>query len=152
MEVSRWAVENWFDILNAIGIISGLFFTAHSLRSETKTRKVANLLAMTANHREIWKETFTRPDLAEVVNPSADVVKQPVTYDQEIFVKMVILQLSSVYEALKNELVIQQEGLRRDAASFLSLPIPGAVWEKIKVFQNADFAAFIENCRRGPLS
>ena len=62
---------------------------------------------------------------------------------------MVVLHTSSVYEALKDELVTKQEGMRFDVGSFFSLPVPQAVWEKIKRFQNKDFVAFVEMCRRG---
>ncbi len=149
MEGLRWILENWFTVLSAVGVIGGLFFTAFSLRSETKTRKISNLIAMTANHREVWKELFHRPELARVVDSSADVTKQMITSDEEAFVNMVVIHTSSVYEALKDELLIKQEGLRRDVGLFFSLPIPRAIWERIKVVQNEDFVAFVETCRRG---
>src|SRR4051794_7017954 len=97
MEGSRWIADNWFDILSAVGIIGGLCFTAFSLRSETKTRRVANLLAVTANHREIWREFYRRPELSRVLDPSSDVATQGLTAAEEEFVKFVILHLSSVY-------------------------------------------------------
>jgi hypothetical protein len=106
---------------------------------------VANLLAITANYREVWKEFFRSPELVRVIEPSADVAKQPVTPAEEFFVNMVISHTSSVYEALKHELVIKQEGLRRDVRLFFSLPVPKAVWTKTKLLQNQDFAAFIES-------
>ena len=149
MEGLRWIAENWFTALSAVGIVGGLFFTATSLRSETKTRRIANQLAMTANHRDVWKELFHRPELARVVDPAAEVAKQPLTPEEQAFVTMVILHLSSVYEALKDELVIKQHGLRRDVESFFALPIPKAVWEETKLLQNEDFVAFVEKCRRG---
>jgi len=149
MGIGEWLSQNWFDLFSSVGIIGGLWFTAVSLRSETKTRRVANLLTITANYREVWKEFFRSPELARVIEPSADVAKQPVTPAEEFFVSMVISHISSMYEALKDELVTKQEGLRRDVGSFLSLPIPQAVWKTVKIFQNADFIAFVEKCRRG---
>lgn len=149
MEGLRWIAENWFTALSAVGIVGGLFFTATSLRSETKTRRIANQLTMTANHRDVWKELFHNPALARVVDPTAEVAKQPLTPEEQAFITMVILHLSSVYEALKDELVIKQHGLRRDAAAFFALPIPKAVWEETKLLQNEDFVAFVEKCRRG---
>ena len=149
MGVGEWISQNWFDLFSSAGIIGGLWFTAVSLHSETKTRRVANLLTITANYREVWKEFFHSQELARVIEPSADVAKKPVTPAEKYFVNMVISHTSSMYEALKDELVIKQEGLRRDVGSFLSLPIPQAVWEKTKIFQNADFVAFMEKCRRG---
>jgi len=141
----KWMAENGFNLFSSAGIIGGLWFTAVSLRSETKTRRVANLLTITANHREVWKEFFHSPELARVIKPSADVSKQPVTPAEEFFVHMIISNTSSIYEALKDELVTKQEGLRRDVKSFFSLPVPNAVWQGTKLLQNQDFAAFIES-------
>jgi len=145
MGVGEWISQNWFDLFSSAGIIGGLWFTAVSLHSETKTRRVANLLTITANYREIWKEFFRSPELVRVIEPSADVAKQPVTPAEEFFVNMVISHTSSVYEALKDELLIKQERLRRDVKSFFSLPVPKAVWTKTKLLQNQDFAVFIES-------
>jgi hypothetical protein len=145
MGVWEWLSQNWFDLFSSAGIIGGLWFTAVSLRSETKTRRIANLLTITANHREVWKEILYRPDLSRVLDDSADVANQPITPTEKFFVNMVISNTSSMYEALKDELVTKQEGLRRDVKSFFSLPIPNAVWIKTKLLQNQDFAAFIES-------
>lgn len=143
--MTQWLAENWFDLLSTLGIIGGLLFTAVSLHSETKTRRIANLLTITANYREVWKEFFQWPELARVIDPLADVAKQPVTPDEEFFVNMVISHTGSVYEALQDELLTKREGLRRDVRSFFSLPIPKAVWNNTKLLQNQDFAAFIES-------
>ncbi len=58
---NQWLLEHWETLLNNLGIIGGLVFSATSLliaaasfRSDTKTRQVSNLLAMTANYREVW--------------------------------------------------------------------------------------------------
>lgn len=58
-----------------------------------------------------------------------------------------IQHINSVYCAMNNQLVVKVEGLRRDIAQFLSLPIPREIWEKIKALQNYDFVAFVESCR-----
>lgn len=133
--------------LNTVGVVSGLFFTAASFRSEAKTRRVANLLTITKNHREIWADYYRNSELMRVLDATADLAKQPVTRGEEIFVNLVILHLSSVFHALKDELVINQEGLRRDVWSFFNLPIPRCVWEQAKVLQNDAFVAFVEQCR-----
>ena len=143
--MAQWFTENWFNLLSSVGIIGGLWFTAVSLHSETKTRRIANLLTITANYREVWKEFFRSPELARVIDPAANVTKQPVTPAEEFFLNLVISHTSSTYEALKDELLTKQEGLRRDVRSFFSLPIPKAVWTKSKLLQNQDFAAFIDS-------
>ncbi|HEV2437804.1 MAG TPA: hypothetical protein VG077_17550 [Verrucomicrobiae bacterium] len=147
MEIWGWISQNWFNLLSAGGIIGGLWFTAFSLRSATKSQRVANLLTITANHREIWKEFLNNPKLKRVRDTGADTAKQPVSDAERVFVTMVILHIGSVYYATNDELVIKLEGLRRDIAQFLSLPIPQAVWEKMKVVQNDALVRFIEECR-----
>lgn len=147
MGIWNWLADNSFNLLSAAGIISGFFFTAHSFRSETKTRRVANLLTITANHREVWKVYLTDKSLARVRDASADIIKQPVTDAERVFCTFVILHMSSVFYAMSDQLVVKVEGLRRDIAQFLSMPIPSEVWSKIKVLQNDEFAAFVESCR-----
>ena len=144
-DMAQWLSENWFNLFSSIGIISGLWFTAVSLHSETKTRRIANLLAVTSNYREIWKEFFHSPALARVIDPSADVTKQPVTSAEELFVGLIISHINSVFYATNDELVVKWEGLRRDVKAFFSLPVPRAVWNTTKLLQNQDFAAFIES-------
>jgi hypothetical protein len=147
MEIWGWFVQNLFTILSSVGIIAGLWFTAFSLRAETKTRRVANLLTVTANHREIWTEFIRNEKLARVADAGAEPMKQPITDVEMVFVNMVIQHINTVYYIMNDQLVIHFEGLRRDIAEFLALPIPKSVWEKSKQFQNADFVAFVESCR-----
>ncbi len=144
-DMIQWAGENWFNLLSTVGIIGSLLFTAVSLHSETVTRRIANLLAITSNHRAVWKVYLHSPELARVLDPKADVASQPVTVKEECFVLLVIAHTSSVHEALQDELLIKQEGLRRDVVRFFSLPVPKAVWDKSKWLQNQDFVAFIDS-------
>ena len=147
MGIEEWIFQNWFDLFSSAGIIGGLWFTAISLRSEAKTRRIANLLTITANHREVWKIFLNNKGLARVRDASADTIKQPVTDAERVFVTFVILHMNGVFYAMSDQLVVQVEGLRRDIAQFFSLPIPRDVWEKVKVLQNDDFVAFVESCR-----
>jgi hypothetical protein len=145
MEGIRWIADNWVTLLNAVGVVGGLFFTATAVRSATKTQRIANLIALTSNHREVWREFFRNPELARVLDSSADLEKDPVTPEEREFVNMVVLHVSSAYESLKDELMIRQDGLERNMRSFFSLPIPRTVWEKTKTFQNEDFVKFVED-------
>src|SRR5260221_13307070 len=64
----NWASDNWFILLQSLGIIGGLLFTAASLRLDEKTRRVGNLMAITKNHREIWTALYDRPELSRVLD------------------------------------------------------------------------------------
>ena len=147
MGIWGWLANNSFSLLSAVGIIGGLWFTAISFRSETKTRRVANLLSDTANQREIWKIFLTDKQLVRVLDPLANTRNQPVTPAERLFVVMMILHINTVFSATQNELLIKMEGWSRDIADFLSLPIPRDVWENIKAVQNDYFTAFVESCR-----
>lgn len=147
MVLGDWFSNNAFNLISALGVIASLCFTAVSLRSETKTRRIANLLAVTANHREVWKLYLKDKQLARVRDASADTIKQPITDAERIFVNMVIQHLNTVFSATHDQLVVKVEGMRRDIAQFFSLPIPSQVWNNLKPLQNDDFVAFVEGCR-----
>ena len=147
MGFGEWFANNAVNLLSTFGIVGSFFYTAMSFRSEAKTRRIANLLAITANHREVWKVFVNDKSLTRVLSPAADTIKQPVTESEKAFVTLAIAHISSVYYTMNDQLVINLDGLRRDIVQFLSLPIPREVWEKIKVLQNDDFAAFVESCR-----
>ena len=143
--MAQWLTENWFNLFSSLGIIGGLWFTAVSLHSETKTRRIANLLTVTANYREIWKEFFHSPILARVIDPAVDVTQSPITPVEELFVGLIISHINSVFYATNDALVVEWEGLRRDVGLFFSLLVPNAVWQRTKLLQNQDFAAFIDS-------
>lgn len=143
--MEQWVAANWFNLASTIGIIGSFWFTAVALRSETKTRRIANLLTITGNYREIWKVFLDMPVLSRVIDPAADVAKQPVTPAEELFVGLIISHLNTVFYAMNDALVIEWDGLRRDVRSFFSLPIPHAVWSATKRLQNQDFAAYIDS-------
>ena len=144
--MGAWIVENWFNLLSAVGITASLLFTAVSLRSETKTRRVANLLTLTQNHREIWSQLFDHPVLGRVLAPDVDLSKVPMTLDERWYANLVIQHVSSAYEAMKSGLAIKPEGLAKDVGWFFSLPIPRAVWRATEYLQNPDFVDFVSEC------
>lgn len=146
MGIGEWLSQNSLNLVGSVIAIIGLWFTAFAIRSETKARRVANLIAVTENHREIWAEYSQSPDLWRVLDPTADLTKQPITLREAVFTRSVIFQLNSAYYATKDDLIIKLEGLRRDAFEFLSLPIPMATWKLIKDKQNDEFVAFVESC------
>jgi hypothetical protein len=106
-----------------------------------------NLLKLTQSHREVWKEVLNHPKLIRVLSPDVDFVQAPVTTEEEIFVPLVTQHLVSVFRAMRKDLTISPEGLRREIWQFFSLPIPQQVWIGIQVMQDDDFVAFVESCR-----
>ena len=147
MEFGPWIGQNWFVLLQSLAIIASMLFTGFSLRRDARGRRIANLIDLTAGHRDIWAQQFDRrPQLARFLNPKANVTRKAVTDAERIFVTLIILHLSSVYHALEDALSVTPEGLRQDVKSLFSLPIPNAVWEKIKALQDEEFMKFVDEC------
>lgn len=144
--MGAWIAANWFVLLQSVGIIGGLLFTAVSLRSDTHTRRISNLLTITNQHREIWSRLFDRPELARVLSESADVNRAQVTEVESLLIRLLILHLSSSYHAIKDGVFLSPEGVRKDIAWFFSLPLPKTVWRHWRRFQDRAFVAFVDEC------
>ena len=145
MGIWEWVSQNWFNVFSSIGIMGSFWVGIMAVRSDAKTRQVSNLLAVTANYRQVWKDYFDNPKLSRVLEAKVDVKSQPVTPEEEFFINQVIFHVSTFYYATKENLFIAQAGARHDIGDLFSLPIPRAVWSKSKLLQNLDFAAFIDS-------
>lgn len=110
----KWLTEHWFEALESIGIVSGLVFTSLTMRWDEKSTRVTNLLTLKREHRELWTELYRRPKLARVVNPMADLKHAPVTDEESLFVGLLIVHLNATYQAIKQGVSIELEGLRED--------------------------------------
>lgn len=55
-----------------------------------------------------------------------------------------ILHLASSYEATKHGMYFAEAGLHADVREFFSRPIPWAIWEEVKIYQDSDFVRFLE--------
>lgn len=144
--LGTWIAANWFVLLQSVGIIGGLIFTAVSLRSDTHTRRISNLLTITNQHREIWSRLFDRPELARVLSESAGPAQSPITAVEALLIRRLILHLSSSYHAIKDGVFLSPEGVRKDIAWFFSLPLPKAVWRRWRDFQDRSFVAYVDGC------
>ena len=139
--------EYGFGLIGAGSAVVGLFFTAISIRAETHTRRIGNLISLTESHRDIWKVFIQEPRLARILNPYADLGVLPVSAVEERFVLLLVLHLHATYRALEDKLLPRLDGIRQDVGWLFSLPIPSAVWERYKALQDADFVRFVEDCR-----
>jgi hypothetical protein len=44
MEAFHWLIEHWFDLIQTVGIIGGLLFTAHAIRKDEMARTISNTI------------------------------------------------------------------------------------------------------------
>lgn len=144
----HWVREHGFDLLGSVGIIASLGFTTLSFRKEESSRRIGNLLTLTAAHRDIWSQLFSRPDLARILEPNPDLTKKPVTNEEALFVTFLLLHLNATWQAMEEGVFRTRQAVARDIRWFFSRPIPKSVWEKSKAFQDADFVRFVEDSRK----
>jgi hypothetical protein len=82
-----------------------------------------------------------------VLDPKANLKEKPVTEEEELFMMLLLVHLSTARHAITDRMLATPEGLRKDINWFFSLPVPNAVWEKVKVRHDESFVAFVESCR-----
>jgi len=145
MEELHWFAENWFELLQTVGIVGGLLLNAYATWRLHQSRKISNLITIKQEHREIWMESYDQPRLSRIRERNVDLHKEPVADEEEMFVNLLVLHLDTVHRAMKAGMFVNLEGLQMDIKGFFSLPIPQAVWEKAKRFQDRDFVRFIED-------
>jgi len=141
----HWLVDNWFTALQSLAILSGFAFTCITLRRDERSRWVSNLFELTAHHRDVWTQIFTKPELRRVLSSNPDLVRQPVTENETLFVSFLVLHLNSTHQAIKQRLIELPEGLGADICMFFAHPIPRSVWNELRKFQDKDFVIFVES-------
>ena len=144
MSFAPWLTENWFQLLQSIGIVGSLFYAARSFQFGAKVQRSRNLIEITGHHREIWSQLYRSPELSRVREEHPDLGNEPITVAEELFVTQVILHLSSAFRASKQGVISSIEGTEADVRRFFSNPIPREVWNRKREFQDRDFAMFME--------
>jgi hypothetical protein len=143
METFRWFAEHWFESVETLGVVGSLLFTAYIAHKDERSRQISNMFAVNERHDFIWSQ-LGEPGLARVRQKDVNLREQPVTDREWAFVTMLLLHLDTVRRALQAGLFITLDGLQSDIRYFLSLPIPRAVWETIRPFQDKEFIELVE--------
>jgi hypothetical protein len=146
MTLKEWIGHNWFALVQTVALAFGLLLIGIALLLEARARRVGNLIQLTQQHRDLWERMYSQPELARILDPGADLTKIEVTAEEEMFVVFIILHLSSTYYAMRSGFFQKLHGLSKDIERFFSLPIPHAVWDKVKVLQEPPFVKFVERC------
>lgn len=152
MGFSEWVGQNWLSLVQMGALGGGLLFAGTAVILDARARRIGNLIQLTQQHRDLWERLYMQPDLARILDPTADTVKSPVTVEEERFVIFLILHLGNTYYATRAGFYQKLPGLRKDIERFFSLPIPHAVWEKVKDLQDESFVRFVEMSLSGPAS
>lgn len=139
-----WLGQNSFSLVET-GLLSGcLIFIGFALFLDSRARRVANLIQLTKDHRDLWERMISQPELSRILDPKTDLYKSPVRPEEEAFVIFLILHLSNFYYGMRSGFFPRPHGLRKDIERFFSLPIPRAVWQKVKDLQDTPFVEFVD--------
>jgi len=152
MGFNEWVGYNWLALLQTGTVAGGLLLVGFAILLDSRARRVGNLIQLTQQHRDLWERLYTQPELAHILDPAADPAQTPVTAEEELFVIFLILHLSSTYYAMRVGFFQKLRGLRKDIEQLFSLPIPRAVWDKVKDLQDEPFVKFVERSIADPSS
>src|ERR1039457_6457378 len=144
MGFNEWIGHNWLALIQTGTLAGGLLFTGVAVLLDARARRGGNLIQLTQQHRDLWERLYIQPELARILDPAADPARSPVTAEEEMFVIFLVLHLSNTYYAMRAGLFQKLRGLRKDIEQFFSLPIPRAVWEKVKDLEDESFVRFVE--------
>ena len=145
MDFVHWLGEHFASILNAAGVVGGLLFTGFALRGEAKARRLANFLTLTEHHRDLWTRVHERPELARVLSEDPELTAHPITEEEDLFVNLLVIHLNSTFLAIREGALVRPDHLQEAVRWLYTRPIPRAVWERTKQFQDRKFVAFVES-------
>jgi len=149
---SSWFKDNWFNIVQTLGILAGLRMTAAAANREAEARKrdahareIMNIITLAEHHRDLWRGITEKPELRRIFKTDADVAKFPPTLDEELAINEAITHYMTGWRVATAGGVTTLEELGKDIRWFLSLPLPAAVWKKNSEFKNLQFVEFVNH-------
>jgi len=143
-EFLSWIQDNWAEVVTAIGIIVGVFFTVASFCQKIKKENKDEEYALLQEHKELWRGANERTELKRVFDSQVDLNACPITASELVFLNEVFIHFERGWKAAKQNTFLKMETYVADVRWFLAHPFPRAVWEKTKQSRNPEFVRFVE--------
>ena len=140
-----WLQQDWFDLIQTLGIVCSTALTGAALHRETRARKLGHDLTLVAHHRELWSETHRRPDLGRIFQADVDLVAAPMTTAEDEFLNLVIEHFTTGWLIAKDTPFLTRKVLAADAGTFFARPLPRMAWNQTKHARDPQFVHFIED-------
>ena len=144
--LGEWATNNWFSLLQSLGIVFGLLFTATAIRRDAAARRASDLLSLSERHQELWSELYRRPELRRIRSKEVDLVAEPVTPAEEEFLKLVFVHFHVGWLVARRGALVPMEAVKQDVRTFFSLPIPKIIWKAVCDSTDPKFVEFVVTC------
>ena len=142
----EWIGENWFSLVQTLGILTGLLVTGRTLRSDLRSRRITDQLTLTQLHRDLWRQLREDRELLRILAEQPDLVSTPVTAAERDFLNSVFVHFINGWLIARAGGLLTSDAFARDVRSFFRLPIPCVVWLESKDRYDPDFAAFVKQC------
>lgn len=139
-----WAEQNWFPLVQTLGILGSLIATYIALIRDRKAWKLGNYLTLAGHHRDLWRDAHSNPALDRILTTEADLIAKPITPQEQEFLNLVIVHFHTGWIVAREKVYLPLELLAADAKAFFQLPLPREVWKRNRTFQDPQFARFIE--------
>lgn len=146
--VAGWLETNWFNLVQTVALLLGLIFTGLGFARDSRSRRLSNLLALKEEHRELWSTIHDKPELARVLEPELDLVGSPMTNQEEVFLRQMIVHFAVAWELARDGMPLDMAAFQHDAREVFSLPLPKLAWERAFKAQDPRFANFITEAVR----
>ena len=144
-----WLDQNWFSLVQSIGIIGSILLATRSMRRERRARRIGDYLALAQQHRDLWGDLHRRPELARVTAEQVDLLARPIVPAEEEFLILVIAHFQTGWLLAREDSLLSLSVLARDARAFFQLPLPFDVWDRTKAPRDPAFVQFVEDaCAR----
>ena len=144
VEFIPWAKNNWFNLIQTAGIMGSLWMTAAAAKREAKAQETENLIALKAQHHELWNGVLEKPELQRILQPDADVGNLPLTAVERAFIDMVFVHFQTGWMLARSGAWISLTEIQADIGDFFTLPLPSAFWVQTKKFRNSQFVRFVD--------
>lgn len=152
MELIHWITSHGYSLLETVGIIASLGFTAVSFQRDDRSRRISNLFALTAQRRDIWTQSSMGTPSGRACWMRRSISGRRRSPTRRRFITLLLLHLSATCRASREGIFSTQQALGCDIRGFLHLPIPNLVWQESKEFIEPDSVDFVEACQKGDLT
>lgn len=147
---AAWLNQNWFNAVQTFGIVGSTLLAVFVVLRDSRARRSADHLALTAQHRELWSELHRRPELARVGQAEVDLVAAPISVAEEEFLMLALNHFHAGWLLVKQGGLVSLEVLAADARAFVQLPLPRAIWERTRHARDPKFVQFVEKALAEP--